>query len=115
MYASISVCLTFLFLALSGIYFRLEDLQIATGMLTHIFTDRDWSVFGNWMHDFKGVFAVICAVLLVHWTGVRWYAQLQKAFIHSGWFVHALLLVLAIFIAYQISGMEPIPFIYQKF
>ena len=115
MYVSISVCLTFLFLALSGIYFRLENMEIATGMLLHIFNDNDWSVFGNWMRDFGGVFVAMCGVLIWQWTAGKLYPKMQQAFIRSGWFTHAILLVLAIFMAYQISGMEPIPFIYQKF
>jgi D-alanyl-lipoteichoic acid acyltransferase DltB (MBOAT superfamily) len=114
-YKPISVVLTFLFLAISGIYFRLENMETATDMITHIFNDRDWSVFGNWMRDFSGVFAVMAGLLLWQWTGGKWYVKIQEAFIGSGWFVHAILLVLAIFMAYQISGMEPIPFIYQKF
>ncbi|MBM3919594.1 MAG: MBOAT family protein [Sphingomonadales bacterium] len=114
-YHPISVALTFLFLALSGIYFKLEDMEIATGMLSHIFTDRDWSVFGNWLHDFGGVFAVMCGVLLWQWSAGNVYPKIRQIFIGSGWFMHAILLVLAIFLAYQISGMEPIPFIYQKF
>lgn len=114
-YKPISVVLTFLFLAISGIYFRLENMETATDMITHIFNDRDWSVFGNWMRDFSGVFAVMAGLLLWQWTGGKWYVKIQEAFIGTGWFVHAILLVLAIFMAYQISGMEPIPFIYQKF
>lgn len=114
-YHPISVALTFTFLALSGIYFKLEDMEIATGMLSHIFTDRDWSVFGNWLHDFGGVFAVMCGVLLWQWSAGNVYPKIRQIFIGSGWFMHAILLVLAIFLAYQISGMEPIPFIYQKF
>jgi len=57
----------------------------------------------------------MCGVLLWQWTAGKLYQKLQQAFIGSGWFMHAILLVLAIFLAYQISGMEPIPFIYQKF
>jgi alginate O-acetyltransferase complex protein AlgI len=114
-YQPLSVALTFLFLALSGIFFRLEDMEIATGMLSHIFTDSDWSVFGNWLRDFGGVFAVMFSVLLWQWTAGKRYPNLQQIFIRAGWLFHAILLVLAIFIAYQISGMEPIPFIYQKF
>lgn len=114
-YKPLSILLTFLFLALSGIYFRLENMETATGMVNHIFTDLDWSVFGNWMRDFGGVFSVMVGLLLWQWTGEKFYNKLQEAFIRSGWFLHAMLLVIAIFLAYQISGMEPIPFIYQKF
>ncbi|MEY4002193.1 MAG: D-alanyl-lipoteichoic acid biosynthesis protein DltB [Bacteroidota bacterium] len=114
-YNPVSVGLTFMFLALSGIYFRVEDMNTATGMITHIFSDRDWSILSNWLKDFGGVFGVMCAVLLWQWTGGKLYPKMQDIFIRSGWLTHAILLVLTIFLAYQISGMEPIPFIYQKF
>ena len=114
-YNSISVVLTFSFLALSGIYFKQENLHIANEMLMKIFQDSDWSIFSQWFKDFGGVFVVMVLLLCWQWFAAPWDPHLKRVFETAGWLTHALILALVIFMAYQISGMEPVPFIYQKF
>lgn len=114
-YQGISVLLTFMFLVFSGIYFRQENMGMANEMILRIFTDRDWSIFGQWLNDFAIVFAVIINSLILHWIFPDVYNSLQLAFNKAGWVLQSLLLAAVIFIGWQISGLEPIPFIYQKF
>jgi D-alanyl-lipoteichoic acid acyltransferase DltB (MBOAT superfamily) len=115
MYSGISVFLTFAFLSLSGIYFRQENMETANAMLLQVFTQPDWHLFPQWLKDFGGVFGVICVTLILHWVLPKYYEKTMQFFEKLPWPFHSLLLLLVIFTAYQISGLEPVPFIYQKF
>lgn len=115
LYTGTSVLLTFAFLVFSGIFFRQENMTTATEMIIRIFTDRDWSIFGQWLNDFSWVFAVMINTIILHWLFPEFYEQMRNLFEKSGWIIQSFLLVTVIFIAWQISGMEPVPFIYQKF
>ena len=114
-YSGISVFLTFAFLSLSGIYFRQENMETANAMLLQVFTQPDWHLFPQWLKDFGGVFGVICVTLILHWVLPKYYEKTMQFFEKLPWPFHSLLLLLVIFTAYQISGLEPVPFIYQKF
>lgn len=115
LYYGFSVLLTFGFLALSGIYFRQEDFGMANEMMKKIFTEPDWALFPQWFGDFGGVFLVMTNVLAFHWILPEVYDDMKDRFSRLWWPVHALVLAVVIFLAYQISGLEPVPFIYQKF
>lgn len=115
LYTSISVLLTFAFLSLSGIYFRQENMEIANAMIVQVFNQPDWHLFPQWLRDFGGVFGVICFSLALHWILPSFYTRKMIFFENLPWPVHSIALLLVIFIAYQISGLEPVPFIYQKF
>lgn len=115
LYRGISILLTFAFLVFSGIYFRQEDLHTANDMLLRIFNHADWSLFAQWVKDFGGVLLVIINVLLLHWLFPGIYADLKSRFSALPWIIHVLVLCAVIFVSYQVSGMEPVPFIYQKF
>jgi D-alanyl-lipoteichoic acid acyltransferase DltB (MBOAT superfamily) len=115
LYSSVSVALTFAFLSLSGIYFRQENMETANAMLLQVFQQPDWHLFPQWLKDFGGVFGVMLATLLLHWILPKFYQRKISLFENLPWPLHALALLVVIFVAYQVSGLEPVPFIYQKF
>jgi D-alanyl-lipoteichoic acid acyltransferase DltB (MBOAT superfamily) len=115
LYSSVSVALTFAFLSLSGIYFRQENMETANAMLLQVFQQPDWHLFPQWLKDFGGVFGVMLATLLLHWILPKFYQRKISFFENLPWPLHALALLVVIFVAYQVSGLEPVPFIYQKF
>lgn len=113
-YAAISMLLTFAFLSLSGIFFKTET-KAGIEMLQHIFTHTDWSFFPIWVKQYPWVFGIITTVLLTQFVFNEIWDELQSWFANRGAVVLSVLLTTTIFVAYQISGMDSLPFIYLEF
>jgi D-alanyl-lipoteichoic acid acyltransferase DltB (MBOAT superfamily) len=111
-YAFISVLLTFSFLALSGIFFKARTMEAGMEMIKHIFTKPEFHFFGDWFTHYPWIFSIIICVLLLQFVfqlvyedTVNWFQKLPAA-------VLSIILVGTIFLVYQVSGMESLPFIY---
>jgi len=114
-YHIMSFVLTFLFLALSGIFFKADSIQSGVAMLTHIFNKPELHFFGKWMQNYPWVFAIILGSFLLQFVLqiiyddlITWFEKLPAPLL-------SILLVATIFMAYQITGMDSLPFIYLDF
>lgn len=114
-YNGISVFLTFIFLSLSGIFFKAADTESAWIFLSRIFTHTDAHLFLNWLQTYPWIFAILLSITIWQFLAVNEYEKLQSRFQKLSPFALAIILTAIIFLAYQITGMESIPFIYLKY
>lgn len=115
LYNPISIFLTFSFLVLSGIFFKAPSLENGYVMFHKIFLEFDPSFFTKWFEVYPWVFVILLVVLVWQWSMEKpyglWMAKLEE--IKPVWM--SLILVLIIFLAYQVTGLESLPFIYLEF
>ncbi len=115
LYNGISVFLTFVFLSLSGIFFKAVDTESAWIFLSRIFTHTDAHLFLNWLQTYPWIFAILLSITIWQFLAVNEFENMLLRFQKLSPFALSLILTAIIFIAYQITGMESIPFIYLKY
>lgn len=143
LYNAGSVFLTFMFLVLSGIYFKAKNFDTAaaapaavenvqntaeeagesnvqtqyrgTQMLGKIFGDMQFKFFVPWAQKYTGVLIIILNVLIFQWFLSGYYPSIKNWFERKRFFHLTVLLFIAIFAAYQVSGLTPIPFTYLDY
>jgi alginate O-acetyltransferase complex protein AlgI len=114
-YRSVSVILTFAFLALSGIYFKAPNMEYAQVMFTKIFSQNDLSLFGLWMSHYPYVLGIVVVVFLLQILLAPVYEKLVQGISEIPAPLTAIALALVIFVAYQVTGLDALPFIYLEF
>ncbi len=114
-YMIISVLLTFTFLSLSGVFFKAPTMVSGMEMLKHIFTKPDFTFFGQWFAHYPWVFSIIAGTLILQFVLQLIYADVVLFFEKLPAFLLSLILAATVFIAYQVSGMDSLPFIYLEF
>ncbi|MCC7297657.1 MAG: MBOAT family protein [Bacteroidia bacterium] len=114
-YFPISIFLTFMFLSFSGIFFKSHSIEDGFLMLEKIFTRFNPALFPAWLQSYTWVFVGMCAVLLLQFTLFPFYQKIYAFFGKIHFMFSAILLAMVIFIAYQISALSALPFIYLEF
>lgn len=114
-YKPISILLTFVFLTVSGIYFKASNLEIANGMISKIITDTQFKLISDWFNLYKWVGIIGIVVLIIQFTSSGLYQKAISFFESIHVAVLASVLVLIVFIAYQFNAMGSLPFYYLQF
>jgi len=114
-YKPISILITFHFVALSILIFDAATVGKGFDMFGRIFTTFDASIIGDWLQNYKNVFYILVAGMLLHFTPVSWKSILEKNFGELNWIYRAIASVIVIFIVYQFYNTASRPFIYLQF
>lgn len=114
-YEIVSIFITFNVLMLSFIIFRAPDISVAADMLSHIFTDIDFSLAWQWIGLYKYPFIIIIVALLLHYTPMKWNIRLTALFGRLNWIWQSLIISLVIVFVYQFFSSDAQPFIYLNF
>lgn len=114
-YNATSIFLTFGFLALSGIFFKVNSMENGSVVLDKIFFHTDFQLFPAWLQAYRWVFASMITILIVQYTLSKHYNNIVAWFAQLPYTVSAIGLAVVIFITYQIAGMGSLPFIYLEF
>lgn len=109
------VFLTFNFVCLGWMVFRLQDPATWQIMLNKIFTEFHPELVFDVIMSFKWVFALIAIGFLTHWFPVRYESRMIAVLSRQNVIVHALLLAVVAFIVIQVKNADVQPFIYFQF
>lgn len=106
---------TFIFITMTRIFFRAEDMNQANEVIGKIFGDIHWSILPDILINFKEVFLLLALAFVVHWLpdNVKW--QYKKMFIKSPVWAKVAITVVTVIMIYQTMDSEMTPFIYFSF
>lgn len=106
---------TFIFITMTRIFFRAEDMNQANEVIGKIFGDIHWSILPDILINFKEVFLLLALAFVVHWLpdNIKW--QYKKMFIKSPVWAKVAITVVTVIMIYQTMDSEMTPFIYFSF
>ena len=106
---------TFVFISITRIFFRAEDMTQATEVITKIYSDLNWQLLPRIIVGYKEVFLLMTIGFVVHWLPKKHKWEYKKFFIKSPvWFKVAVVIVCVILIQLTKSA-DTQPFIYFQF
>lgn len=111
----VGVLVTFNLVCLAWIFFRARSLQTVKEMLGQITTDFRPEVFPQFVTGYKGVFLLLIAGYLLHFTPDSVVNRTRGLLTRSPLLVQAMVLAIAIFIVIQVKSAGVQPFIYFQF
>jgi len=106
---------TFMFITITRIFFRAEDMNQANEVITKITTDVHWEILPAILNNFKEVFILLALSFIIHWLPeqVKW--QYKKYFIKSPVWLKITFILITVIMIYQAMDSEMKPFIYFQF
>lgn len=106
---------TFMFITMTRIFFRAEDMNQANEVITKITTDVHWEILPAILTNFKEVFLLLAFAFVVHWLpdSVKW--KYKKFFIKSPVWLKITFVLATVILIYQTMDSEMKPFIYFQF
>lgn len=114
-YRFISVFLTFHFVVFTIVIFDAPDLFYAGDMYRMIFTQTNFSLFGQWIAIYWGVFVIFFIALFLQFTPPTWKQHLIKGFDSLHFLLKVIVVFLVILFVIQFYNSEAQNFIYLKF
>ncbi len=111
----LSVFFTFHVVTAAWIFFRAQNMTKASQMINRILSPIDSEVIGNMITSYKEVFGLIVAGFILHWLPDRFKEKYRGWFIQSPLVIKILVIMIVVFIIYQVKSAAIQPFIYFKF
>jgi alginate O-acetyltransferase complex protein AlgI len=111
----LSIFLTFQFVSFAWLFFRADDMETVGVMLSQIFYSFGAEYIIQVMEAHVTVFTLIASAMLIHWlpSSIKeWY---RGKFIKTHIVLKILIVVLMVFVIYQVRSAEVQPFIYFRF
>lgn len=110
-----AVFLTFQTVTFSWIFFRAQDLETANMMFDQIAHNFMPGLIPEMISSYKVIYGIILFGLIAHWLPSMWKERMRGYFIKTPYLLKALIVVIIIFILYQVKSTELQPFIYFQF
>jgi D-alanyl-lipoteichoic acid acyltransferase DltB (MBOAT superfamily) len=106
---------TFIFITMTRIFFRAEDMNQANEVISKIWGDIHWSILPDILINFKEVFLLLALAFVVHWLPDTTKWQYKKLFIKSPAWAKVMIILVTLICIYQTMDSEMTPFIYFSF
>ena len=111
----ISIFLTFQFVSFTWLFFRGETLQNVSNMLYRIFNNFGAGDIAMLLLSHRHVFLLMLTAMIIHWLPSSFREYYRGIFIRTPIAVKVFLVVLTVFIIYQVRSAGIQPFIYFQF
>ena len=111
----IGVLITFHIVCFAWILFRADSMQRVGEVLTQIATNFHPEVFLQFLTGYKTVSFLMITGYLIHFMPKRAEVGMQQLVTKSPLLVQAALLIIAVFIVFQVKSAGVQPFIYFQF
>jgi D-alanyl-lipoteichoic acid acyltransferase DltB (MBOAT superfamily) len=111
----IGVLITFHVVCFGWIFFRADSMQRVGEMLTQIATNFHPEVFLQFLSGYKVVSFMMITGYLMHFMPKKAEMKMQLAVTKSPLVIQALILIIAVFIVFQVKSAGVQPFIYFQF
>ncbi len=112
---SLSWLITFHFICFCWIFFRAENMKVATQVLTQISFHFKPEIFFEFINGYKTVLAVAFFGYFIHFTPKKWESFIENTVIRSPLVIKTIYLIFIILIVTQFKSAEIQPFIYFQF
>lgn len=107
--------LTFHFVLFAWMFFRADSLRSVSAMLNQIFYNFNWLKVADVIISYKNVFSLIVLAFIIHWLPVSFKEFYKNSFIRIPFFAKAFVVVIIVFMLFQVKSSEIQPFIYFQF
>ncbi len=114
-YRFISVFTTFHLVTFAWIFFRAENMDKALGMINQIIQNFQFELIPVMVSSYYKIFLVTLLGFIIHWLPSGFKESYRGWFIKSHISIKILLVIVIIFILYQVKSAEIQPFIYFQF
>ncbi len=114
-YRFISVFTTFHLVTFAWIFFRAENMDKALGMINQIIQNFQFELIPVMVSSYYKIFLVTLLGFIIHWLPSSFKESYRGWFIKSHISIKILLVIVIIFILYQVKSAEIQPFIYFQF
>jgi len=111
----LSVFITFNLITFAWLFFRASNMQEVRFMLHQVFTSFGWKLIPDIVINYKVVFMVMIAAYTIHWLPQRFKDKYYLLFYKTPQILKLLILLLIVFLLYQIKSSDIQPFIYFQF
>jgi len=109
------IFLTFNFISITRIWFRSDTLQTANNLIHQILHEFNFSQIAEVTLGYWKIFSVMLFAMIIHWlpTNIKdWYKNL---FISMPNFAKIIIIIISVFVIYQVRSADIQPFIYFQF
>ena len=112
---TLSWIITFNFICFCWIFFRAENMNSASQILSQICFHFKPSIFFEFIYGYQTVISVILIGYFIHFTPKKWEISLEKRIIQSHLIIKVVYILFIILIVSQFKSSEIQPFIYFQF
>ena len=112
---TLSWFLTFHFICFCWIFFRAENMEVASQVINQIAFNFKGSIFWEFMQGYKTVLLLFIIGYFIHFTPKKWETGLEQVIVRAPLTVKALYLIGILLIVAQFKSAEIQPFIYFQF
>jgi len=110
-----SIFLTFTFITITRIYFRANSMETANAIMYQITNAFDLSQIGEILYAYKRILAVMAFALIIHWLPSNAKERYRQFFIAMPHWSKVFVVIITVFLIYQVKSSEIQPFIYFQF
>jgi len=111
----IAVFITFHFVTLLWIFFRAENMVDVRNIFNQILFHFDLNLVPQMVWSYRTVFAIIVTGFVIHWLPSSLKEQYRGLFIRTPIYLKIVIILIIVFIIYQVKSAEIQPFIYFQF
>ncbi len=112
---AVSVFITFHFVAAAWVLFRCQTFEEVGEIFTQIFTSFQPQIWSQWMYSYMGAFALMVMGYVLHFLPQRWNDAPKHLMQRMPLWLQALVVIVVIFLVFQIKTSDVQPFIYFQF
>lgn len=111
----LSIFVTFHIVSFAWIFFRARNMEVVGNMLRQIGTNWKWASTFDYIDGYKWIFLIMLIGFVFHWLPMQWKRLYLKWFIALPWYLKVLIIVVVVFLLFQIQSANIQPFIYFQF
>ncbi len=117
-----SIILTFHFVIFCWIFFRAGALNnpnpplvTVKAYFTQLLSQFDWTIIGQVLMSYPGVFGLMLLGMILHWLPIPWHQRIQELYTQSPAIAKAFSLAFVVWLVIQTASSDVVPFIYFQF
>jgi D-alanyl-lipoteichoic acid acyltransferase DltB (MBOAT superfamily) len=111
----ILMLLTLSFISFTRIFFRSSSLHTVNTIFDRIYHHMGLELLTKIMYGYKYVFTIVLAGYLIHWIPEKIKSMYRQWFASRPYVIMGMLVIVAVFLMYQLMSGEMQPFIYFQF
>ena len=111
----ISIFFTFHVVTFAWIFFRAQNMHKAKQMISKIFSGFNFNLIPEIILSYQEIFGLMLAGFIIHWLPDNFKERYRGWFIKTPLVIKILIIILVVFIIYQVKDASIQPFIYFKF
>lgn len=114
-YRFISIFITFHLVTFAWLFFRAKDMAVVSQMLSQIFNHFEFYHMSSIIVGYYKFFILLLTGFIIHWLPASVKEIYRGWFIQQNYVIKAIIIIIVVFILYQVTSSGLQPFIYFQF